>query len=647
MIDGSALRITVIYAVFGSMWILFSDQGVVWLTQDPVLMTQIATVKGELFILCTAILLYGLISHSLTALRRKQTDLQRTEEELKSINGRYESVLRAANTYAIIATDKNGLIQVFNEGAEQLLGYSAAELVGRQTVTLLHDPAEIAERAGELGIEPGFEVFVAMARQRRTEQRCWTYLTKDGRRIPVQLSVSAQLDADGNVIGFLGIANDISDRLKAETDLREQRKFTDAVLDSVPGLLYLYDSEGQLIRWNRQHEAMTGYTGEELSRMTLMDWYWGDETSSQRIAAAVGRCLEEGFASAEAELRSKDGRRLPFYFTAVRLEIDGKTYFTGIGIDITPRKQAEAALLASNNELERRVEERAQELTIANAELSAVNTELLAANDELLSLNEQLQKTQENLVRSEKMALLARLVAGMAHEINTPVGLCVTLASHLNQINETLLATYQSGAIKRRDLEEYLAEVRQAGCMLLFNSERAADLVRKFKQVSVDQASEAWRSFEVRSYVDDLLMSLSAELKDSGHTVEISIPENLTMDGYPGALAQILTNLLMNSLIHAYIPGQRGILKIAMEQQGDQLCLHYSDDGLGMEPQLLEKIYEPFFTTRRNQGGTGLGLSIVYNLVTQLYGGVIDCRSDLGQGTSFVIFLPLRLKEPV
>ena len=276
-----------------------------------------------------------------------------------------------------------------------------------------------------------------------------------------------------------------------------------------------------------------------------------------------------------------------------------------------------------------------------------VNVELVAVNDELCHLNEQLQQTQENLIRSEKMALLARLVAGMAHEINTPVGLCVTLASHVNQLNETFAASYQSGNIKRSELEEYLAEVKEVGYMLQFNSERAAKLVRNFKQVSADQASEAWRSFDIRTYVDDLLLSMNSKLKNIGHTISVSIPEGLTMAGYPGAFAQIITNLLMNTLLHAYAPGQIGVVEIHMEQQDDQLLLIYRDDGQGMETKILEKIYEPFFTTRRNQGGTGLGLSIVYNLVTQLYGGSIHCQSELGQGTCFTIRLPLQLKQPV
>ncbi len=506
MFDKIAFNITFIYIVFGSLWILFSDQFVAKLTQDPYLMTILAMIKGWLFIFVTGGLLYGLIS-------RANADLRVTEQDLRAANARYESVLQAANTYSIIATDETGLIKIFNEGAERLLGYSAFELVDKETVALLHDQEEIELRAKELGLAPDFGIFIAAARQNKTEKREWTYLAKDGRRIPVELSVSAQHDASGKINGFLGIAN-----------------------------------------------------------------------------------------------------------------------------DITTRQQAENDLLAANSELERRVLERTQELLKANHEL-------LNANTEQSLLNERLRNAQKELVRSEKMASLARLVAGIAHEINTPVGLCVTLASHLNQFNDAFASLYASGEMKRSDLEGYLFETQEACRMLQLNSERAAKLVNNFKQVSADQASEARRIFEVRSYLDEILLSLSARLKNSGHLISVSGSDKILMDGYPGAFAQIITNLLLNSLIHAYDPDCIGKIELKLIQNEAELLLFYSDDGKGMNPEVLAKIYEPFFTTRRNQGGTGLGMSIVYNLVTQLYGGTIQCESTPQEGTLFTIKLPLVANE--
>ncbi len=755
MLDRSALRIAQIYLLFGSLWILFSDQFVSLLTQDPLWITRLSTAKGWLFMLVTSSLLYFLI--------------YRSHHELRSANERYLSVLRAAESYSIIGTNSKGLITVFNTGAEHLLGYAAHEVVNRHTVELIHDPAEIVACAAELNVKPGFDVFVALAAEAQPEKRYWHYLTKDNRRIPVQLSLSPQRDANGVITGFLGIANDVSAHLKAEEALRssearfrritthlpiaiscsdaagnilflnpvfeklfgytlgdvptvaawlekaypdetlresaaqywqqflsqpdqraaqpwegtlvrkdgekliiqiyaaldedyrylvflditerraaenllrEQRLFTDAVLDSVPGMLYLYDSQGRLIRWNRQHERMTGYSAEEMARMTLLDWYRSDEASAQRILRAVEGCLQNGFAEAEADLQTKNGEKLPMFFTAVKLDIKDETYFTGIGIDITSRKRAEAALLEANAILEQRVEDRTQDLSAANEELTAMNQELMAVNETLLQLNEQLRQTKASLVRSEQMASLARLVAGIAHEINTPVGLCVTLSSHLAQLNDSFAALFQKGGLKRNDLADYLAEIQETSQMLQINSERAGKLVSNFKQVSADQAGETRRSFNVRQYVDDILLSLRSHLKNSGHQIKVHGATELTLDGYPGAFAQIMTNLILNSVVHAYPSGQCGALQIDWRKQDDDLLLTYQDDGLGMEAEVLEKIFEPFFTTRRNQGGTGLGLSIVYNLVTQLYGGTIECRSTPGQGALFTLRLPLSI----
>lgn len=634
----SALRIALIYAAIGSVWILFSDSLLSFFSQDLAVITWLATAKGWLFIALTAWLLFGLISKDRQDLAERNVRLAELQEAQESATARYESVLRAATTYSIIGTDRNGLIKVFNPGAERLLGYSAAELVDQLTVEVLHDPAEVAQKARELGLETGFDVFVTQAKKGETDFGRWTYIAKDGRRIPVQLAVTAQYDLQGELTGFLGIAQDMSNYERAMEELAEQDVFTRAVLDSVPGMLYLYDDQGHLLRWNKQHELLTGYSGEELASMTLLDWYRGDEATVAMILQQVEICLREGQASAEAALRKKDGSRIPMLLTAVRLEIGGRRYFTGIGIDITDRKRAEDALRQVNEELERRVEERTQEL-------AAMNEELMAANEELVTVNDTLVETQASLVQSEKMAALASLVAGMAHEINTPVGLCVTLASHLEVITRKLDEQYRGEGMKRATLEEYLADCLQATEMLLRNAERAAKLVGTFKQVSVDQAGEGRRVFGVRDYIGEILLSLTAKLRNCGHEIVVTGDEKLAVDGYPGAYGQILTNLILNSLVHAYEPGQAGTIQIHIEAKGDQLVTTYRDDGKGIPAASLPHIFEPFFTTRRNQGGTGLGLAIVYNLVTKLYGGTIACCSEPGQGTTFRVTLPLQVAD--
>ncbi|NER49354.1 MAG: GAF domain-containing sensor histidine kinase [Symploca sp. SIO1A3] len=253
----------------------------------------------------------------------------------------------------------------------------------------------------------------------------------------------------------------------------------------------------------------------------------------------------------------------------------------------------------------------------------------------------ELQATQHKLVESEKMVALGSLVLGVAHEINTPIGIGVTAASLLAEKTTAFFETYQSGKLKRSQLEKFLDTVMQSSGMLLSNLNRAADLIQSFKQVGVDQSTEDRRSFQLKQYVAEILICLKPKLKTTQHQVKIRGDESLTLDTYPGALSQIITNLVMNSLHHAYLPEDSGVLVFDLKQEDKQVLIEYADDGQGIPQENLSKIFAPFFTTKRGKGGTGLGLHIVYNLVTQKLGGKIECESQMGVGTKFIIKLPM------
>jgi len=290
-----------------------------------------------------------------------------------------------------------------------------------------------------------------------------------------------------------------------------------------------------------------------------------------------------------------------------------------------------------------------------NEELQAINEELhhevevrrrieekLAdANDELKRAFDELKAMQAHLVQSEKMAALGNLVAGVAHEINTPLGVGVTAASHLKQLTDQFKDFCQNGAPRRQDLIDYLHDLEEAVTITLKNLERAAKLVYSFKQVSVDQSSEVRREFNISSYLAEILLSMQPQLKRTKHTVSVECHDELKIDGYPGAFAQIVTNLVMNSLTHAFDPGDEGRISIKVERTNNHLLFIYSDNGKGMQQNVLAKIFDPFFTTKRGIGGTGLGLYVVYNIVTQQFNGTIKCESQLGQGTTFHIHLPI------
>lgn len=294
----------------------------------------------------------------------------------------------------------------------------------------------------------------------------------------------------------------------------------------------------------------------------------------------------------------------------------------------------------TNDQLEIKVELRTQDLL-------AMNEELKAVNEELQQTLETLRQTQTQLIQSEKMASLGNLVAGISHEINTPVGVGVTATSHLQKITQDFIKLYEGGGLRRQDLMEYLSDSKEATTIIFSNLERASQLIQSFKQVSVDQSSEEKRVFNVKHYLGEILLSLHPKLKKTQHKIIVDCDENLDVDGFPGAFGQIITNLVMNSLIHAYEPEQVGKIEIVIKKQANnQIYLTYSDDGKGMSQEIVGKIFNPFFTTKRGKGGTGLGLYILYNIIAQQFGGTIQCISKLGKGTKFIIGFPLVKHTP-
>lgn len=230
-------------------------------------------------------------------------------------------------------------------------------------------------------------------------------------------------------------------------------------------------------------------------------------------------------------------------------------------------------------------------------------------------------------------------MAGIAHKVNTPIGIGVTAASLLVEKTTAFSDCFKRNTMKRSDLEKFLDVAQQSSQMTLSNLNRAAQLIQSFKQVAVDQSSESRRVFNLSDYLEEVLFQLSPMLKTTPHFIELRGDRDLTLNSYPGAFSQIVTNLVMNSLLHAYAPGEQGHITLHFEQIEEQVIFEYADNGQGIPPENLGKIFEPFFTTKRGQGGSGLGLHIVYNLVTQKLGGAIQCESQPSMGTKFVIKL--------
>jgi signal transduction histidine kinase len=251
-----------------------------------------------------------------------------------------------------------------------------------------------------------------------------------------------------------------------------------------------------------------------------------------------------------------------------------------------------------------------------------------------------LQRTQESLLQAERLASLGSLVAGVAHEINTPVGIALTSASILMEATEKVHKSVADGAIKKSDILKYLETAEESTRLIMNNAYRAAHLIHSFKQIAVDQVSEARRRFELREYIGEVVSSLQPKLKKTHIQVDIDCPPDIVLDSYPGALAQVITNLTLNCVEHAFDADSEGHIGINVKSEGDWIEMQVVDNGKGIAPDMLDKVFDPFVTTRRGQGGTGLGLNIVFNLIAKQFAGTISVTSVLGEGASFVLRIP-------
>ena len=268
--------------------------------------------------------------------------------------------------------------------------------------------------------------------------------------------------------------------------------------------------------------------------------------------------------------------------------------------------------------------------------------ELRAAKERAETALNELNAAQQNLIDAERLAALGGLVAGVAHEVNNPNGISLTVASSFARRTEMFEAELRSETgLRRSQLEDFVRTSQDAAHQLVGNLQRAGELIQSFKQVAVDRSHAERRIFNLSEATDQIIASLRPALKKASILLSVEVPEGLVIDGYPGAYGQILTNLFLNAANHAFPDRRSGAIAISAKHRGsDDVEIIFSDNGVGMTPDVQRQAFDPFFTTRRNEGGTGLGLHIVYNLVTQQLGGRMMLDSRLGQGTTFRIIMP-------
>ena len=440
----------------------------------------------------------------------------------------------------------------------------------------------------------------------------------DGHVRYVSSSCAPRLDGEGRLTHVFGVMMDTTERAEAAAQLESAKQRLEEAYRTGHLGYWEYGIHNGALQWNR--EAFDVYGQDPRGFEPTFDNLLGILHPEDR--PTFGNMLESVVGNSKrvyVEYRVIDRAGDVRYVSsscAPRFDLDGRlTHVFGVMLDTTERARAAEALRAAKDRVEQ-----------AYAELQAA---------------------QDSLVQTEKMASLGQLVAGVAHEVNGPVGVALTTASHLSGRAEDVKRQFSAGTLTRSALAGFLDVALEAGQLLVSNTERIAALIHMFKQVSADQTGDERRTFYLREYTEDVLLSLHTQIGSSGHRVVLTCPEALQLESYPGAFARVLTHLVRNALTHAFRPEQSGRIAIDIQAVGEEwIEVVHADDGLGIADGDLPKIFDPFFTKARHLGCVGLGLHIAYNLVTQTLGGQLTARSASGDGRGAVFTLRLPRQAP-
>jgi PAS domain S-box-containing protein len=503
----------------------------------------------------------------------------------------------------IYVTTPAGRLLNANPALARMMGYGTPDdlINGVNDIarTVYVDPEVRAEYQARMQHDGMIREFEYQVRQR------------DGGILWLSDSATAVRDESGQVVRYEGTVRDITDQKRAEDAIAEGRRLLQQVIDTVPAVINVKDKGLRYILMNRYMAGIFGIEpADAIGRTTsdLMSRYGAQKTdeNDKRVLAA-GRDLgfyEEEYIDSSGHMRQWLVNKLPLLDAKGDIE-----NIVTVALDIGERKRGE---------LEMRKAKDAAEAALRN-----------------------LRETQNSLIEAEKLAALGRLVAGVAHEVNNPVGISLTVASSLERKTALFASEVARGNLKRSSLNDFVEASRDASSQLVANLNRAAELIQSFKQVAADRNYSDQRAFDLADLTEQVVMSLRPGLRKHNLTLNVECQPNLLMNSYPGPYGQVLTNLFLNSVAHAFPNGRSGTVDIKVRESGkDNVEILFSDNGIGMSLDVRRRAFDPFFTTRRDQGGTGLGLHIVYSIVTNRLGGRLDLDSEPGGGTQIQIILP-------
>ncbi len=503
----------------------------------------------------------------------------------------------------IYVTTPGGLLLNANPALARMMGYDTPEELIEGVVDIAHtvyvDPDVRAEYQLRMARDGMVREFEYQVRQR------------DGTMLWLSDSATTIRDVSGTVIRYEGTVRDITNQKRAEQALAESRRRLQQVIDTVPAVINVKDTELRYVLMNRYMARIFNIEPEDaIGRTTsdLMSRYGAQKTDdNDRQVIATGKELgfyEEEYIDSAGAMRQWLVNKLP-----LRNSDDEIENIVTVALDIGERKRVE---------FEMRKAKDAAEAALRN-----------------------LTETQNSLIEAEKLAALGRLVAGVAHEVNNPVGISLTVASSLERKVAAFAEQAARGELRRSSLNEFVEASRSAASQLVTNLNRAAELIQSFKQVAADRSYSDQRTFDLADLTDQVVMSLRPGVRKQNLTLTVECKPNLVMNSYPGPYGQVLTNLFLNAVAHAFPDGGGGEVQIRAQESGDDhVEVLFSDNGCGMSPDVRRRAFDPFFTTRRNEGGTGLGLHIVYSIVTSRLGGRIQLQSAPNEGTRIRMVLP-------